>query len=568
MRFSKMLISTFKEVPADAQVISHQLMFRAGFIVKSGSGLYSYSPLLCKVIEKLNHIIRDELNKKGCLEIVLPMVTPSELWEESNRLHEMGDLLTVFNDRSERKLCLSPTNEEAVVDYFRKNAKSYKQLPTTLYQINTKFRDEIRPRFGLMRAREFTMKDAYSFHINKESLDVTYEEMYNCYEAILKRCQLDFIIVEADGGSIAGSEAKTHEFQVLAENGEDDVIVCKQENYAANTEAAVTKRNKTTFNLVNQDIEKVKTPNKTTIESVCDFLNKPLEHAIKAMVYKSTKGDESRVTIALLLGDDKANEVKIKNYINADYLELMSDEEINKAGLVKGYIGPLNLPKNIQIILDESIDQNAFYVTGANEKEYHLTGVCPKRDFTFKQVDIRATKKSDVTIKGNPISFVKGIEVGHIFQLGDKYTKLMKASVLDEQGKAKFPLMGCYGIGVGRLIAATIEQNFDDKGICWPEALAPFKVVIITTSQKDEDVVSCAEEIYSKLIENNVDVIFDDRSISVGIKFKDADLIGFPLKIIVGKKWKEDKLVEVKKRKNDESIVDKKEKIIEFCSKK
>lgn len=555
MRFSKLFITTLKEVPVDAQVISHQLMFRAGLIIRSGAGLYAYSPLFLKSIEKLSTIIRHELNKIGCLEIILPMVTPAELWQESNRLTEMDGLLTSFQDRSNRELCLSPTNEESVVDYFRKNARSYKQLPTTLYQINTKFRDEIRPRFGLMRAREFTMKDAYSFHVSKDCLDKTYQLMFDAYQAILNQCELNFIVVEADGGAMAGGDQKTHEFQILAENGEDEVVVCKKEEYGANIEAAVTKRLPMDFLKSDQTVEKIKTPNIKTIEDVCNHLNILQTHALKSMLYTIVKNKKTKMVMVVTLGDDKINDIKLKKGLQAEALFLSSDEDIKQLNLNKGFLGPVNLPIELDIIVDEAVDITASFVVGANDKGFHLKHVCPKRDFKFKQIDVRLAKKDDVTPSGNPIEFKKGIEVGHIFQLGDKYTRCMKASVLDENGKAVFPLMGCYGIGVGRLLAAAIEQNNDEKGIVWPESIAPFKVIIISTTQKDDDIVNCSEELYQKCLNKDIDAIYDDRSISAGIKFKDADLIGFPIQIIIGKKWKEDKEIELKYRKNNEVVV-------------
>lgn len=547
MRLSQLFFASYKEVPSDAVVASHQLLHRAGYIIKSGQGLYNYSPLMMRVIANAEAIIREELNKVGCLEISMSVLTPSALWEESGRWDELGDLMLRFQDRSGRQLCISPTNEEAVVDYFRKIAKSYKQLPVTLYQINTKFRDEIRPRFGLMRAREFCMKDAYSFHQNKASLDEGYDALYNAYKAIFSRMELDFIIVEADGGDMADSGAKTHEFQVIADSGEDDIIVCEEEGYASNIEAAQTKRAALKLNNGDADMSACITKNCKTIEDVAAYVSLLPEQCLKAVLYEATFKEQTQLVAAFCLGDDSINELKLKKSLGCLELQPATDEQIKKIGLTPGYIGPVNSPEGLNIIMDAAIDSNGLYCCGANKVEEHYINVKLNRDLNtdIKQADIRLTKVSDVTQNGNAIQVKRGIEVGHIFQLGDKYTTALSASVLDENGKAFFPLMGCYGIGVGRTIAAAIEQKHDDRGIVWPESLAPYKAIIIITNMKDETLVQAAENLYASLNEACIDVMIDDRKVSAGIKFKDADLLGIPKQIVVGKSFQNEGKLEL-----------------------
>jgi prolyl-tRNA synthetase len=545
MRWTRLFFATYKDVPNDAVVVSHQLLHRAGFIIKSGVGLFSYSPLMMRVISKTETIIREELNKADCLEIAMPVVTPAGLWQESGRWDDMGPLMLRFSDRADRQLCISPTNEEAVVDYFRTLAKSYKQLPCNLYQINTKFRDEIRPRFGLMRAREFSMKDGYSFHANKDCLDNTYDKMFEAYTAIFKRIGLNFISVEADGGDMAGAGAKTHEFQVIADSGEDDVVVCQEEGYASNREAAVTKRPALLFNRGTDLLKKVETPDKKSIEAVSDFLKIEAHHCLKAYVYvltqNLTKNNQTSFVMALCLGDDTFNELKLKKHITGS-LTPATDDELKNAGFIQGFMGPVHCPKNTLIIVDNEVDEQALYCCGANEIDAHFMFMSLSRDCAgaYIKADIRLSKEGDVSMHGGQIDFKRGIEVGHIFQLGDKYTKSLRASVLDENGKEIYPLMGCYGIGVGRTIASAIEQKHDDKGIVWPKAIAPFEVLIIIMSMKDDLLVTAAEELYLSLKEQSIDVAMDDREVSAGVKFKDADLIGIPFQIIVGKTYKEE----------------------------
>lgn len=554
MRLSKSFWQTYKENPNDAEIPSHQLMMRAGLIHKAGAGLYNYLPFALRSIKKIESVIREELDKIGCQEILMTVVTPGELWQESGRWDKMGDLMLKFQDKNKKSLCISPTNEEAVVDIFRSTIKSYKQLPITLYQINTKFRDEIRPRFGLMRGREFTMKDAYSFHVDKKSLDEVYDQLFEAYSSILKRLGLKFIAVEADGGAMASGDAKTHEFQVLASSGEDTLVYIPDSNYAANIEKAQTKRAKLDFSFDKAQCQEVSTPGKSTIEDVASFLKIPAHHSLKALVYKCVyvTQKKEKLVLAFLLGDDQLNEVKLVNYTKADHIQAASDSELERAGFVKGYIGPFGLNNEIEVVFDSSIDPSAAYVVGACKKDFHRKNFIPQRDLaTLNQADLRQAQSGDLALDGkSEVQITKGIEVGHIFQLGDKYTKALGVSVLDENGKAITPLMGCYGIGVTRILAACIEQNNDDKGIIWPAAVAPYQIhlVSISKSQEFEDI---ANGIYQKLQDSALEVLFDDRAkIGPGFKFKDADLLGLPIRVVLGERdYQSSGLIEVVERK-------------------
>ncbi|MBH38127.1 proline--tRNA ligase [bacterium] len=552
MKYSQLFIQTFKETPVDAQIISHQLLHRAGFIQKSGAGLYNYSPLMVKVIQNAMTIIREELSKINALEVSLSLATPAELWKESNRWEELGDLMIQFKDRLDRDLCLSPTNEEAVVDYFRKVAKSYKQLPVNLFQINTKFRDEIRPRFGLMRAREFAMKDAYSFHVDKTCLDNTYTAMFDAYSRIFERMGLNVMAVEADGGAMADSGAKTHEFHVLADTGEDELIVCKEEGWAANSEMAQTKRPDITYNDLQGPIELVETKNNHTIQELSLFLNEKESHCLKSVVLKGKKEHKQAYIMACCLGDDEINISKCMKHSAITQLECANEDDLDTLGLTKGVVGPVKLDhKEIHIIIDSHVKEEASFIVGSNKKGFHIKNVTIKRDIaTYQQADIRMAKAHDVSMNGNSIDLCRGIEVGHIFQLGDKYTKALKASVLDHHGKSLYPLMGCYGIGVGRAIAAVVEQLADENGIVWPKALAPFYIAIIPLKSKDEIIANAAQRLYEKAQGMGMNVIVDDRHVSPGFKFKDADLMGFPIQIIIGETFKEEESVEVRWRQS------------------
>ena len=537
MKLTKGFWQTYKEVPADAEIPSHQLMIRAGLIHKSGSGLYNYLPMGLRSIRKVENIIREELNKIGSYEITMSVVTPGELWQETGRWDKMGGLMLRFKDKKEADLCISPTNEEAVTDIFRKTVKSYKQLPVSLYQINTKFRDEIRPRFGLMRGREFTMKDAYSFHIDKASLDEGYQDMYNAYTAIFTRLGLEFIPVEADGGAMASSDSKTHEFQVVANAGEDLIIYSPEAKYAANVEKAQTIRAKTTFDMNIVPMKEVETVKMETIEAVCKFLGIEQHNSLKSMVYVATTGDKSQLVLAMVLGDDTVNEIKLNNFLKCDHLTAATEEQIKAAKLWKGYIGPVGLNDDIRIIFDNAVNLDASYAIGANKKDAHTVGFNPKRDMKkIETADLRLARAGDLTLDGKySVVEKRGIEVGHVFQLGDKYTKDMKVGVLDQNGKLVTPLMGCYGIGVTRVVAAAIEQNHDANGIIWPKSIAPYQVYFATIV-KAEEFAKIADDLYVEMMNAGLEVIYDDRNVGPGNKFKDADLLGLPYRVVLGER--------------------------------
>lgn len=556
MKLSTGFWQTYKEVPADAEIPSHQLMVRAGLIHKMGSGLYSYLPFGYRAIRKVEQIIREELDKAGCHEILMSMVTPGELWQESGRWDAMGDQMLKVKDKGGRDLCLSPTNEEAVTDIFRKTIKSYKNLPVTVYQINTKFRDELRPRFGLMRGREFTMKDAYSFHADKNSLDEVYDRIFKAYEAIFTRLGLEFSAVEADAGAMADSDQKTHEFQVIADTGEDEIIYCSETGYAANVEKAQTKRVEISENLVSSEISEVSTPEMGTIEDVCNFLKSPQSQSLKSLVYKATTDNKLETVLVLLLGDDSLNELKLNAFLKCDDLRAATDSELLEDGFEKGYIGPHNLAAKAKIIFDSEVNLDAYYTAGANKKDTHYQGLNPKRDVSeYDVADLRVAIKGDLTLDGKgTVDVRRGIEVGHIFQLGDKYTKAMNTTILDQNGKAMSPLMGCYGIGVTRVVAAAVEQHHDEKGIVWPIALAPYHVYFaeITKSPENKEL---ANKIYQDLLSAGVEVVFDDRKAGPGFKFKDADLLGLPIQLVFGERdFKKDGMLEIRIRKTGESL--------------
>jgi prolyl-tRNA synthetase len=464
-------------------------------------------------------------------------VTRGFFWQEKKRWDKMGGLMLRFKDKKGADLCISPTNEETVTDIFRSTVKSYKQLPVTLYQINTKFRDEIRPRFGLMRGREFTMKDAYSFHLDKASLDVGYQALYDAYTAIFTRLGLEFIPVEADGGAMASADSKTHEFQVVANSGEDLIIYSQEAQYAANIEKAQTKRVATSFDMTSIPMKEVETIKTETIDAVGKLLNITAAQSLKSMVYTATTGTEAKMILAMVIGDDSVNEIKLQNYLKCDHLAASSEDELKKAKLWKGYIGPVGLEDQLEIIFDNEINLDATYVIGANKKDAHFMGFNPKRDMKkIVQADLRLSKAGDLTLDGkHSVVEKRGIEVGHVFQLGDKYTKAMKVGVLDQTGKLTTPLMGCYGIGVTRVVAAAIEQNHDANGIIWPKSIAPYDVYFATIV-KAEEFVKIADEIYSDMKNAGIDVVYDDRNVGPGNKFKDSDLLGLPYRVVLGER--------------------------------
>jgi len=566
MRLSKAFWQTFKETPADAVIPSHQLMMRAGLIHKSGAGLYNYLPFGLKTIKKVENIVREELDKAGCHELLMTVVTPGELWQESGRWDKMTEMLK-FKDKGGRDVCISPTNEEAIADIFRKTVKSYKQLPVNLYQINTKFRDEIRPRFGLMRGREFVMKDAYTFHMDKACLDEGYENLKKAYSRIFERLGLNFFIVEADAGAMADSSAKTHEFQVIADNGEDLLIYNQEANYASNQEKAKTKRANIDFDTSKPAQEEVATPKMSTIEDVCNFLKVPQYTSIKSLVYFANYHEEDKdgeFVLLQLLGDDELNELKLTNYLGASEIRPAADDEMKDLGLVKGFIGAFNLKEDLKVLVDSAINMDGAFTVGAQKEDFHIKNFVPSRDIKeCEQVDLRLAKKGDLTEDGKHIvDEIRGIEVGHIFQLGDMYTKAMGITVLDQNGKTIPPLMGCYGIGITRTVAAVIEQLHDEKGIIWPKNIAPADIYFASIAKSDE-LKAIAEDIYKELQDSGFDVVFDDRKAGPGFKFKDSDLLGLPIRVVLGEKtYGENQELELVVRKTGESLKVKKDQLV------
>ena len=551
MRFSKYYIKTLKEVPKEADVTSHILMMRAGMIKKLASGIYSYLPLGYKVIKKLETIIREEMDNAGAHELFMPVLQPAELWKETGRWEAMGPEMIRLKDRHNRDFILGPTHEEVITDIIRNDISSYKSLPFNLYQIQTKFRDERRPRFGLMRGREFSMTDGYSFHTTQECLDKEFNNMKEAYGKVFDRCGLYYRPVEADSGAIGGSGSQ--EFHVLADSGEDEIIFCDSCNYASNLEAARSK-------LENAPKEELKeaslldTPNISKIDDVVNYLKVPVNKTVKAMMYRDVVNDD--IYMVLIRGDFEVNEVKLKNLIDTIDVIMLTDEELINAGLIKGYIGPYGIDlTNIKVIADNSILEISNHTAGGNKIDTHYMDVNYGRDYTANLTgDVRSSKPGETCSKcDGQLQSARGIETGHIFKLGTKYSISMKATYLNENGIAQPIIMGCYGLGVTRTVAAAIEQSHDENGIIWPISLAPFIVDVIPASLKDEIQMNLAEEIYSSLKKEGIDTIIDDRDERVGFKFKDADLIGIPFKIISGKRANEG-IVEIKVRKTGESF--------------
>jgi len=569
MRQQHYLTATLRDVPADAEAASHRLMLRAGLVRQLAAGVYSYLPLGLRVLRRLQSIVREEMDRIGAQEAFLPSVQPAELWKQSGRWDVYGPELMRLTDRHGREFALGPTHEEVITTLVRDEVRSYRQLPLTLYQIQTKFRDERRPRFGVLRSREFMMKDAYSFDTDEERLDASYRAMYGAYTAIFSRCGLQFRAVEADSGAIGGTG--THEFMVLADIGEDTIAYCDSCDYAANVEKAVAKASdedkqsgvKDTelitdehegnddTRLTGDNITAVSTPNIRTIEQLTRFLHVESKQIIKTMAVAV----DGQIVIALLRGDYELNELKLKHLFQGTLIELLSEEQIaDELKSVPGFIGPVGLER-YPIIADHSVRGMVNAVIGANKPDEHLICARPGRDFAVKgYFDIRNAQQGDCCPRcgDGRLSFTKGIEVGHIFKLGTKYSEKLGATFLDENGKAKPIIMGCYGIGISRLLAAVIEQNYDDRGIVWPVQLAPFDVHLIPIQGTDPDQHRLAEQLYSKLQQNGYEVLLDDRNERAGVKFNDADLIGLPYRVVIGKKAAEG-IVECKNRRTGES---------------
>ncbi|MFS2222746.1 proline--tRNA ligase [Pantoea sp. B65] len=565
MRTSQYLLSTQKETPADAEVISHQLMLRAGMIRKLASGLYTWLPTGLRVLKKVENIVRDEMNNAGAIEISMPVVQPADLWQESGRWEQYGPELLRFVDRGERPFVLGPTHEEVITDLIRNELSSYKQLPLNLFQIQTKFRDEVRPRFGVMRAREFIMKDAYSFHTSQASLQETYDTMYRAYSQSFSRMGLDFRAVQADTGSIGGSAS--HEFQVLAQSGEDDIVFSTASDFAANIELAEAIAPAGERPAATQEMREIDTPNAKTIAALVEQFNLPIEKTVKTLLVKATKESGHSLVALLVRGDHELNEVKAEKIaMVAAPLTFATEEEIRAAvGAGPGSLGPVGL--TLPIVADRTVAKMSDFSAGANVDGKHLVGINWLRDLPEAQVaDIRNVVEGDASPDGKGTLLIKrGIEVGHIFQLGTKYSEAMKASVQGEDGRNQVMTMGCYGIGISRIVAAAIEQNHDDRGIIWPAALAPFQVAILPMNMhKSFRVKDVAEELYTTLRAKGVDVILDDRKERPGVMFADMELIGVPHTIVIGDRNLDSEEIEYKARREGEKRMIKTSEIVDF----
>lgn len=565
MRTSKYLLSTLKETPADAEVISHQLMLRAGMIRKVAAGLYTWLPTGYRVLKKVENIVREEMNKAGAIEVLMPVVQPADIWQESGRWEQYGPELLRIKDRGDRDFVLGPTHEEVITDLLRNEVSSYKQLPLNVYQIQTKFRDEVRPRFGVMRSREFIMKDAYSFHTSQESLQETYDDMYKAYSAVFNRAGLNFRAVRADTGSIGGNWS--HEFQVLADSGEDDIVFSTESDYAANIEMAQALAPTQSRSAPTKAMELVDTPNAKTIDELVAQFNLPIEKTVKTLMVKATKESGHQLVALLVRGDHTLNEIKAEKIdIVASPLEFATEDEIRaivNAG--PGSLGPVNL--NMPIIIDRDVAVMSDFSAGANIDHKHYFNINWERDVALPRIeDIRNVVEGDISPDGKgTLQIKRGIEVGHIFQLGTKYSQAMKATVQGEDGQNHVMIMGCYGIGVSRIVAAAIEQCHDDRGIIWPDAIAPFTVAIIPMNMhKSEKVQATAEKLYADLQSAGIEVLFDDRKERPGVMFADAELIGIPHTFVIGERNLENGEVEYKHRAGGEKTLVKIDELMTF----
>ena len=554
MLATKLYAPTLREVPSDADVVSQQLMLRAGFMRKTANGLYSFLPLGWRSIKKIEAIVREEMDRASAQEIMMPILQPAEIWKESGRWNAYGAEMMRINDRHDNEFCLGPTHEEMITTLVKNEINSYRQLPVNLYQIQSKFRDERRPRYGLMRSREFIMKDAYSFDVDEAGLDESYKSMYDAYTRIFTRCGLTFRPVEADSGAIGGSG--THEFMAIAEAGEADIVYCTKCDYAANIEIGkpgIMKQDEEAL----QELSVVDTPNASTIEAVAEMLNLPLHKTIKAVVFSI----DGKVVLAIVRGDHEVNEVAVQHAVLGSVEpEMATPEELEKVGLTAGFISPVGLQQTDEfaIVVDESVMETYNVCGGANKKDAHYVNINPKRDFNVEDIivaPIRLITKDDVCPKcGGALEHAKGIEVGQVFKLGTKYSEALQATFLDQNGRPNPMIMGCYGIGVSRTLAAAIEQYHDENGIIWPRSIAPFEAVIVPINAKDEALMSTSQTIYTALQNAGVDVLLDDRKDRAGVKFKDADLIGYPLRITVSKNTLENNEVEIQIRKSGEAL--------------
>lgn len=544
MRLTNYLLPTLKESPADAEIASHKLMLRAGMIRKVAAGIYTYLPLGLRSVRKVEQIVRQEMDRAGAMELLMPMVVPAELWQESHRWEQYGKELLRLRDRKNTEFCLSPTHEEVITDVVRGTVRSYRQLPLNLYQVQGKFRDEIRPRFGLMRGREFIMKDAYSFDLDDPGANSSYDKMYRAYQNIFKRCGLNFRAVEADTGNIGGSSS--HEFMVLAESGEDAIVSCDSCEYAANVEKAQIRRDQRETPAPVGVMAQVPTPGRKTIAAVAEFLSLPQGRLIKTLLVQADNGERLAV---LLRGDHELNEIKLCRFLDCVDIEMVAEDVVvQMTGAPSGFAGPVGL--GCRIIADHDVRTMVDCVVGANVVDTHCTGVNPGRDFQVAQfVDLRQAEAADGCPRcDGTLQSWRGIEVGHVFKLGTKYSQALGATVLDRNGKDVPLVMGCYGIGIGRTVASAIEQNHDGNGIIFPMAIAPFQVLITLLNPKDEQVVTVGDELYEHLLQAGIEVLLDDRDERPGSKFKDADLIGIPIRVTVGHRSLKDGTLEVRVR--------------------
>lgn len=557
MKQSKMLIPTLREVPNDAEVLSHQMLLRAGYIRQVSAGIYSYLPLANRVLEKLKKIMREEFDKIDAIEMLMPALLPAELWKESGRYETYGPNLYQLKDRNERDYILGPTHEETFTELIRNEVNSYKRLPLNLFQIQTKYRDEKRPRFGLLRGREFIMKDGYSFHGDEESLDQSYRDHEKAYTAIFERCGLDFRVIIGDGGAMGGKDSK--EFMAISDIGEDTICFSTDGDYAANLEMASSMYAPKKSHETQLNIEKVATPDVASIEEVATFFNVEPQRIIKSVLFMA----DGEPVLILVRGDHEVNDTKLKNFLGVDFLDVASEEDVhNYLGVDFGSVGPVELSEAVKLYADLYVQDLANAITGANKTGFHLSNVNPSRDFTpISYEDLRFVEEGDPSPDGNGVlEFTKGIEIGHIFKLGTRYSESMGATVLDENGREKDVIMGCYGIGVSRLLAAIVEQNIDENGINWPTGISPFDLHVVQMNVKDEYQTELALEVEEMMSAYGYEVLVDDRNERAGVKFADADLIGCPIRITVGKKAV-DGVVEVKIKRTGEMVEIRKEEL-------
>ncbi|SDC05279.1 proline--tRNA ligase [Geotoga petraea] len=550
MKFSRLYAPTLKETPADSDIKSQELLIRGGFIRKAASGIYSYLPLGWKVVRNIEKIVREEMEKIEAQEILLPVIQSSDIWKESERWFDYGPEMMKFEDRHGREFALGPTHEEMITSTIKNELNSYKQLPMNLYQITTKYRDEIRPRFGVLRAREFIMKDGYSFHKTDESLNETYQDYYKAYEKILERMNAKYVVVEADNGTMGGNES--HEFQILAENGESIIVYCEECGYSATIEKATSNEVFSYEEEELKDKEIVSTPNVKTIDEVTEFLNLPKEKIVKSILLRGRDKD----ILALIRGDQTINISKLRNLIGDQTIQMFEPEEVKKEyGIETGFIGPIDI-KDVYIIADQSLKGIKNFVVGSMKKDFHIINANVDRDFKVEEfADIREVKSGEKCPNcSSKINFKKGIEVGQVFKLGTKYSEKLNATFTDQDGKNKPFKMGCYGWGISRTLGAIVEQFHDENGMIWPLSLAPFQIEIIQITDKDKEIVESSNEIY-EMLKENYDVVLDDRKVSAGFKFKDSDLIGVPLKVVIGKTLKEGKIeLKLRGQKNGELV--------------